>query len=147
MDELIKRLDRQMETERALRAWGEKAFAPIRAFVQAAVDQVSITRIWDHETRELQAYGYAPEYQEFESRGTRTANVLAWLKGSENPETIYVLSGHFDSNVRSMGADDNTSVTAVNLETARLLAGRPLPATICFAFFTGEEAGLLGSRE
>ncbi|MCX6559670.1 MAG: M28 family peptidase, partial [Candidatus Aminicenantes bacterium] len=47
----------------------------------------------------------------------------------------------------SMGADDNTSVTAVNLETARLLAGRPLPATICFAFFTGEEAGLLGSRE
>jgi hypothetical protein len=33
------------------------------------------------------------------------------------------------------------------LETARLLAGRPLPATVVFASFTGEESGLLGSRE
>ena len=28
-----------------------------------------------------------------------------------------------------------------------MLAGHPLPATIVFASFTGEEAGLLGSRE
>ncbi len=169
-DAVVRRIDRQLEAERSLRDWGEKAFAPIRAAVQKAVDGVSITRIWDHETRlfdfdskyitqpgnrkaaeylfaELRAYGYAPEYQEFEARGVKTANVLAWLKGTENPELIYVLSGHFDSNQRSMGADDNTSVTAVNLETARLLAAKPLPATVCFAFFTGEEAGLLGSRE
>lgn len=169
-DDLVRRIDGQLEAERSLRAWGEKAFAPIRAAVQKAVDGVSISKIWDHETRlfdfdskyitqpgnrkaaeyifaELRAYGYTPEYQEFESRGTKTANVLAWLKGTENPELVYVLSGHFDSNLRSMGADDNTSVTAINLEAARLLAGNPPPATVCFAFFTGEEAGLLGSRE
>jgi Zn-dependent M28 family amino/carboxypeptidase len=45
------------------------------------------------------------------------------------------------------GADDDTSGTAALLETARILAGRPQPATIVFASFTGEEAGLLGSRE
>ena len=33
------------------------------------------------------------------------------------------------------------------LEAARILAGTPLPTTIVFASFTGEEAGLLGSRE
>ncbi|MEO8683170.1 MAG: M28 family peptidase, partial [Vicinamibacterales bacterium] len=33
------------------------------------------------------------------------------------------------------------------LEAARVLAGHPMPATIVFASFTGEEAGLLGSRE
>jgi len=33
------------------------------------------------------------------------------------------------------------------LETARVLAAHPQPATIIFASFTGEEAGLLGSRE
>ena len=40
-----------------------------------------------------------------------------------------------------------TSGTAALLETARALAGHPMPATIIFASFTGEEAGLLGSRE
>jgi Zn-dependent M28 family amino/carboxypeptidase len=35
----------------------------------------------------------------------------------------------------------------VLLETARVLAKTPMPATIVFAAFTGEEAGLLGSRE
>jgi hypothetical protein len=33
------------------------------------------------------------------------------------------------------------------LEAARVFAGHPMPATIVFASFTGEEGGLLGSRE
>jgi hypothetical protein len=45
------------------------------------------------------------------------------------------------------GADDDTSGTAALLETARIMAAHPQPATIVFASFTGEEAGLLGSRE
>jgi hypothetical protein len=45
------------------------------------------------------------------------------------------------------GADDDTSGTAALLEAARVLAGHPLPATVVFASFTGEEGGLLGSRE
>ena len=45
------------------------------------------------------------------------------------------------------GADDDSSGTAALLETARILAQHPQPATIVFASFTGEEAGLLGSRE
>lgn len=170
MDELSARLSRNLAAEKALRAWGEETFAPIRDAVQAAVGRVSITKIYDHEAAlfdfdskyftqpgnkkaaayifdQLTSYGYAPEYQEFESRGTKTANVLARLTGVENPDILYVLSGHFDSNQRSPGADDNTSVTAINLETARILAKTPQASTIVFAFFTGEEAGLLGSRE
>ncbi|MDP2916286.1 MAG: M28 family peptidase [Candidatus Aminicenantes bacterium] len=170
MDDLFARLNGNLAAEKALRAWGEKTFAPIRNAVQAAVDRVSITKIYDHEEalfafdskhitqpgnkkaaeyifNQLKSFGYDPEYQEFESRGTKTANVLARLTGTENFDILYVLSGHFDSNQRSPGADDNTSVTAINLETARLLAGSPQSSTIVFAFFTGEEAGLLGSRE
>jgi len=169
-DDLLARLRKNASAERALRAWGEKTFAPVRQAVQSAVDEVSITKIYEHEKAlfdfdskyitqpgnrkaaeyifdQLKSFGYAPEYQEFESRGTNTANVLAWLRGTEAPDKIYVLSGHFDSNVRSMGADDNTSVTVIHLEAARILAGKPLPYTVVFAFFTGEEAGLLGSRE
>jgi hypothetical protein len=168
--DLLARMDAQRAAEADLRAKGEKMFQPIRDAVRAAVDKVSITKIYDYESalfdfdskhitlpgnkkaadyifNQLKSFGYAPEYQEFESRGTKTANVLARLPGTENPDVLYILSGHFDSNQRSPGADDDTSVTAVNLETARILAGTPQPYTIIFAFFTGEEAGLLGSRE
>lgn len=102
------------------------------------------------------SFGYAPEYQWFEPRDTegnprafggRTANVIATLKGTVHPEVIYVVSSHYDSVARGPGADDDSSGTAALLETARMLAGHPQPATIVFASFTGEEAGLLGSRE
>ena len=169
-DDLLARIDAQRAAEASLRAKGELAFQPIKDAVRAAVDKVSITKLYDYESilfdfdskhitqpgnikaaeyifNQLKSFGYAPVYQEFESRGTKTANVLARLAGTENPDVLYVLSGHFDSNQRSPGADDDTSVTAVNLEAARILARSPQPYTIIFAFFTGEEAGLLGSRE
>ena len=76
-----------------------------------------------------------------------TANVIATLKGTENPDLVYVVSSHYDSALVGPGADDDSSGTAALLETARLLAGHPQPATIVFASFTGEEAGLFGSRE
>jgi Tol biopolymer transport system component len=168
--DLLARLESSLAEEKSLRAWGERTYGPLRAAIQAAVDRVSITKIFDHETTlfdfdskyitapgnrkaaeyifaQLRSFGYTPEYQEFESRGTKTANILARLPGTENPDLLYILSGHFDSNQRSPGADDDSSVTAVNLETARLLAQSSLPSTVVFAFFTGEEAGLLGSRE
>jgi hypothetical protein len=77
----------------------------------------------------------------------KTANVTATLRGATNPELIYVVSSHFDSIPGGPGADDNTSGTCALLETARVLSSTPLPATVVFASFTGEEGGLLGSRE
>lgn len=102
------------------------------------------------------SFGYAPELQWFEPRdgqgnpralGGRTANVLATLRGTVHPDVIYVVSSHFDSVAAGPGADDDSSGTAALLEAARILATHPQPATIVFASFTGEEAGLLGSRE
>jgi hypothetical protein len=98
-------------------------------------------------------FGLLSRLQPFEARvaggqsTVPTANVLATLKGTENPELVYVVSSHFDSRAEGPGADDNTSGTAALLEAARVLSTRPQPATIIFASFTGEEAGLLGSRE
>jgi Tol biopolymer transport system component len=102
------------------------------------------------------SFGYTPDYQWFEPRdaqgnpralGGRTANVIATLTGTVHPDVIYVVSSHYDSVAGGAGADDNSSGTAALLETARILAKHPQPATIVFASFTGEEAGLLGSRE
>jgi len=73
--------------------------------------------------------------------------VIATLRGTVDPDLVYVVSSHFDSVEAGPGADDDSSGTAALLEAARVLAKHPLPATVIFASFTGEEGGLLGSRE
>jgi hypothetical protein len=81
-------------------------------------------------------------------------NVLATLRGSSDPQRVYVVGGHYDSrNSRgedgqgaAPGAVDDASGTAVALEVCRVLAARAFPATIVFAAYDGEEQGLLGSR-
>jgi len=167
------RVAASLTAERALRANGRRLFAPIAAAVAKVTASASVARVYAHEkalfdfdskhiTRPgnkraseylfnaYTSFGYTPEYQWFAPRnafGGQTANVLATLKGTVNPELVYVVSSHYDSVAIGPGADDDTSGTAARLETARIMAGHPMPATIVFASFTGEEAGLLGSRE
>jgi hypothetical protein len=104
------------------------------------------------------SFGYDATFQTFTPTGrgggrggagaiTETANVVAVLPGTVNPELVYVVGSHFDSVQPGPGADDNSSGTTALLEAARVLATRPQPATIIFVSFTGEEGGLLGSRE
>jgi len=90
----------------------------------------------------LQRLGYRPSLLGF-SGGV---NVMAERKGT-NPALKAILVGaHFDTVPGTPGADDNASGVAVVLEMARLVAQRDTPRTIRFAFFDGEERGLLGSR-
>jgi len=117
-------------------------------YVTQPGNKLAATYLFDR----YKSFGYEPEYQRFEYRlrtgpTGQTANVVATLKGTTNPELVYVVSSHYDSVAVGPGADDDTSGTAALLETARILARHPLPATVIFASFTGEEAGLLGSRE
>jgi hypothetical protein len=169
--EVRSRIAAMLAAERDLRARGEAMFAPIAPAVRDVLANVSVARIYDAAQtvhaygskyitqpgnrkaiefyeRKLREYGYEPELQWFEPRpGVRTANVIARLRGTVNPELLYVVSSHFDSVEGGPGADDNSSGSTALLEAARVLAGTPQAATIVFAFFTGEEAGLLGSRE
>jgi hypothetical protein len=171
--ELLSRVQANLASEISLRDRGIASFRLIADRVRAVTDQVSIGRIYDYQKSlydfdskhisrpgnelarnylqaKYRSFGYEPELQFFDQAnalGGRTANVLATLRGTENPELVYIVSSHFDSQAVSPGADDNTSGTAALLEAARVMAGHPQPATIIFASFTGEEAGLLGSRE
>ncbi|MBI1765648.1 MAG: M20/M25/M40 family metallo-hydrolase [Acidobacteria bacterium] len=171
--ELLARLEKNLAAEVALQTEGQKMYAPIAADVRGVVAQASTNRIFEYEKMLFdfdskhisrpgnklaseylfglyKSFGYEPEYQWFEPRGAlggKTANVVAKLTGTENPELIYVVGSHYDSVAVGPGADDDTSGTAALLEAARVLAKHPQPATIIFASFTGEEAGLLGSRE
>ncbi|KAK7039343.1 peptide hydrolase [Favolaschia claudopus] len=86
-------------------------------------------------------------------KNTMISNVVATLKGSSDPNRIYVVSGHYDSrNTNNSdftndapGADDDGSGVAVAMELARVMATHKPAATIMFAAVAGEEQGLFGS--
>ncbi len=77
-------------------------------------------------------------------------NVIAELKGSEKPDEVVIICGHYDSwnGPGSVGANDNGTGSTVTLEAARLLSrvGAKPKRTIRFILWSGEEQGLLGSR-
>jgi hypothetical protein len=172
-ESLLARVDSNLAAERTLRAAGAKMFAPIAAQVRAATDAVSISRIYGYQKDlfafdskhitqpgnwkatnyllgKYRSFGLDAHLQPFKTVAGReldVANVVATIRGTVNPELVYVVGAHFDSRAEGPGADDNTSGTAMILEAARVLARRPLPATVMFVAFTGEESGLRGARE
>ena len=77
-------------------------------------------------------------------------NVIARIPGSEFPDEWILYGNHHDAWVD--GADDPLSGAAPLLETARTLAelshkGWKPKRTVMFAFWDGEEFGLIGSTE
>ncbi|HEX8265412.1 MAG TPA: M28 family metallopeptidase [Pyrinomonadaceae bacterium] len=84
---------------------------------------------------------------------TNLTNVVATLRGTTDPERIYVVSGHYDSMCTSPtdakcdapGANDDASGTAAVVEMARVMSKRKFDATIIFMAVPGEEQGLLGA--
>lgn len=90
------------------------------------------------------------------TRGKDSENVLAFIKGTEKPDEIIVLSAHLDhvgtdaqGNVYN-GADDDGSGTVSVMEMARAFAdaakaGFGPKRSILFLHVTGEEIGLFGS--
>ncbi|WP_445733301.1 M28 family metallopeptidase [Mariniflexile sp.] len=84
-------------------------------------------------------------------------NVLAYIKGSEKPDEVIVISAHLDhigiskNGDINNGADDDGSGTVAILEIAKAFKaaadkGNRPKRTILFLHVTGEEIGLFGSR-
>ncbi len=169
-EELLVRVRSNLASEKDLRAKAEAMYGSIAEEVHEVVERISTTRLFEYQealfqfgsknvsqpgnraaidyiAAKLREFGYDPEFEWFEARGVETANVIARIPGTQSPDVVYAVSAHFDSNARSPGADDNTSATVGLLEMARVLKDHPMPATIEIALFTGEESGLLGSRE
>ncbi|MAX72027.1 MAG: peptidase [Flavobacteriaceae bacterium] len=90
------------------------------------------------------------------SENITSENVLAYIKGSEKPNEIVVVSAHLDhEGIKNgevyNGADDDGSGTIAILEIAEAFKaaekdGNGPKRSILFLHVTGEEKGLLGSR-
>jgi hypothetical protein len=103
-------------------------------------------------TVELQSFVQPPTPPRI-PQATTITNIVATLRGSTNPERVYVVSGHIDSRASDVldaeseqpAADDDASGVAVVMELARVLSRRQPEATIVFTAVAGEEQGLFGS--
>jgi Zn-dependent M28 family amino/carboxypeptidase len=92
----------------------------------------------------LRALALAPATHNYGSG----SNVFARLEATSGTAPHLVLGAHFDTVVRSPGANDNATGVAVVLAVGRALAGlgcRSRP--VLLVFFDEEESGLVGSKQ
>ena len=89
----------------------------------------------------LEPYGY---------QGFEVANVVAEVRFRPNPAKRILVGTHYDSVAGTVGADDNASAVAVQLETARqvlaLKGSQDLDLAVVFVTFALEEPPAYGTR-
>jgi uncharacterized repeat protein (TIGR01451 family) len=73
-------------------------------------------------------------------------NVIGEITGLTNPDDIFILGAHIDDVQGTPGADDNASGSNAVEIAVELLSQYQWGCTVRFAFWTGEEQGLLGSQ-
>jgi aminopeptidase YwaD len=82
----------------------------------------------------------------------KTANICGIVKGTSKPDSVLVITAHYDhlggmgSNTYFPGANDNASGLTQLLSLAKYYGAHPQRYSMAFICFSGEEAGLLGSK-
>ncbi len=120
--------------------------APLPSLVISHEDYTTLAR--------LIGRGVTPRVEgRMENRIGRTPvqqwNTVAEIRGTERPGQVVILGAHLDSWDLGTGVTDNGTGSMVVLEAARIIArsGLKPKRSIRFILFSGEEQGLIGSRE
>ena len=127
------------------RGAGTKGGAAARAFVERRFTELGLKPLWS-------SFEQPFELRDRETGGTlKCANVVAYVRGSSRPESLVVVTAHYDHlGVRGgklyNGADDNASGVAVLLQLAAHFAREAPRHTLVFAALDAEEEGLVGAR-
>jgi len=125
---------------------GFRTYYEIPVLSMAAEDQAQIERLLD-EGKPVKLH---INVQNTTTSGpVPSAIVVREIRGTEHPEEVFVVGGHLDSWDLAQGATDNGCGVATVLGAAEaiLRSGLRPRRTIRFVLFTGEEQGLVGSRE
>lgn len=106
---------------------------------------------------ELKGLGYSNTFYHFfkstiDNEEFELRNIVCEKKGID--DKLIMVCAHYDcimdnkedSHSRAPGANDNGSGVSALVELARVLANNTLKHSIQFVFFSGEEQGLLGSK-
>ena len=128
-----------------VRLYDKAANIPIQ--ISAASEHFNrVARMVDAGEKVTMSVDLAVEYQDADPNGY---NTVAEIPGTDKADEIVMLGGHLDSWHGGTGATDNGAGCAVMMEAMRIIQtlGLKPRRTIRIALWTGEEQGLLGSRE
>jgi Zn-dependent M28 family amino/carboxypeptidase len=94
--------------------------------------------------------GIEARLEPYDYHGTEVANVVAEVQPAPGPTRRILIGAHYDSVAGTVGADDNASAVAVQLETARqvtaLKGNGTLDLAVVFVSFALEEPPAYGTR-
>lgn len=99
----------------------------------------------DYIKEHLESYGLTVTDDIYSPGSTGGRNIYATQLGSVNPDSIYIICGHYDA-VNNYCADDNASAVAAILEAARIMSNYEFENTIIYALWDQEEVGLIGAK-
>lgn len=143
-DKLLERIETLSSDDFEGRKTGEKGNDSARAYIIKAFKAMNIE-------------GYKGHFEHpftFISKGTtyKANNILAEIRGTEQPETYIVISAHHDhlgvdkNSAIYNGADDDASGVAALLSFAEYFNENPPKHSVILAAFDAEELGLSGSK-
>ena len=132
--------DRQLAGE--LPVWVDGAWytIPTRSTNSGTPIQKTTQFVGQHMVNDL---GLGVEYYVWNN--ATNPDVIGEIPGQVNPDNIFIIGAHIDDVSNVPGADDNASGSVATLVAADILSKYQWGCTLRFAFWTGEEQGLLGS--
>jgi aminopeptidase YwaD len=132
---------------------------PIKVKLKKKLTYTVATELSDNTTIELLKDSFPNELKTidviFENKfipDFKCQNLCGYIKGSQQHDTFIVFTAHYDhlgamgKDTYFPGANDNASGVSVLLNLAKYYKTHPSKYSIVFIFFSGEEAGLLGSK-
>lgn len=135
---------------------GSPAPTPVRLYDKGVTIPIQISAAGEHFNRlarmvdagehPTMTVDLAVQYQDEDLNGY---NTIAEIPGTDKADEVVMLGGHLDSWQGGTGATDNGAGCAVMMEAMRIIQtlGLKPRRTIRIALWTGEEQGLLGSRQ
>lgn len=107
----------------------------------------SLEMATEYVSEQFTGFGLSPFFHEWHTGSLSGRNVIGEIIGESRPKDIFIITAHLDAVNGAPGADDNASGSVAVLMAAQILSQYNWDCTLRFASFTGEEQGLLGSRQ
>lgn len=132
---------------------------PLKVKLRKKLTYTVATEVSDNTTIELLKDSFPNELKNidviFENKFIprfKCQNLCGYVKGTEQPDSFIVFTAHYDhlgamgKDAYFPGANDNASGVSLVLNLAKYYKAHPAKYSVAFIFFSGEEAGLLGSK-
>ncbi|WP_413165957.1 M28 family peptidase [Capilliphycus salinus ALCB114379] len=116
--------------------------------IQKIADEIGVRNVSQYEKLNaaktfletaLTQAGYEVKLQEYQIDNKLYYNLEVERLGTEKPNEIVLVGGHYDSAFTSPGANDNGTGVVATLELARIFAQKSTKRTVRFVEFTNEE--------